>query len=124
MAATSAAMTIVGRWPRRQVVFIKRRVIVILPDRIVTLPNRDVDLGDMAPGDQIWVGTQETAAGVAWGAFQIPADVPPGRREDGIRRPAGRPIESAACGKTCRISAHAYRVETLRGPAPPGARRP
>jgi hypothetical protein len=67
---------------RQVVVFIRRRVIVILPDK-------DVDLGDMAPGDQIWVGAQETPTGVAWGAFRIPADVPPEQAGAWIRSHAG-----------------------------------
>jgi hypothetical protein len=51
------------------VVFIKKRVIVILPDK-------DVDLGDMDPGEQIWVGAQDTLRGRTWNAAKIPADVP------------------------------------------------
>lgn len=64
------------------VVFIRRKVIVILPDK-------DVDLGDMAPGDQIWVGAQESPAGFAWDAFRIPADVPPEHAAAWIRSHAG-----------------------------------
>jgi hypothetical protein len=55
---------------RQVVVFIKKRVIVILPDK-------DADLGDLEPGEQIWVGAQDTAAGRTWNAARIPADVPP-----------------------------------------------
>ncbi|HKD29844.1 MAG TPA: hypothetical protein VKC66_28525 [Xanthobacteraceae bacterium] len=56
---------------RRQIiVFIKKRAIVILPDK-------DVDLGDMGPGEQIWVGAQDTPRGRTWNAAKIPADVPP-----------------------------------------------
>src|SRR5215470_1533350 len=56
---------------RQQVViYIKRRVIVILPDK-------DVDFGDVNLGDQIWVGAQDTPAGRTWNAARIPADVPP-----------------------------------------------
>ena len=56
---------------RRQiVVFIKKRVIVILPDR-------DVDLGDLETGEQIWVGAQDTPKGRIWNAAKIPAEVPP-----------------------------------------------
>jgi hypothetical protein len=65
------------RWSRtavesRQqvVVYIKQRVIVILPDK-------DVDFGEVALGDQIWVGAQETPAGRTWKAVRIPADLPP-----------------------------------------------
>ncbi len=68
---------------RQVVVFIKRRVIVILPDK-------DVDLGDMAPGDHIWIGAQETPSGVAWGAFRIPADVLPEHAGAWIRSHAAR----------------------------------
>ena len=58
---------------RRQViVYVKRRVIVILPDK-------DVDFGDVELGDQIWVGAFETPAGRTWNAVRIPADLPPER---------------------------------------------
>jgi len=52
------------------VVTIRRRVIVILPDK-------DVDLGDVEPGEQIWVGAQDTPTGRTWNAAKVPADVPP-----------------------------------------------
>jgi hypothetical protein len=52
------------------VVYIRRRVIVILPDK-------DVDFGDVQLGDQIWVGAQDTPTGRSWNAVKIPADVPP-----------------------------------------------
>jgi uncharacterized cysteine cluster protein YcgN (CxxCxxCC family) len=52
------------------VVYIRRRVIVILPDK-------EVDFGDVALGDQIWVGAQETPMGRTWNAARIPANVPP-----------------------------------------------
>jgi hypothetical protein len=55
---------------RQVVVFIKKRVIVILPDK-------DADLGDLEPGEQIWVGAQDTLSGRTWNAARIPADVPP-----------------------------------------------
>jgi len=65
------------RWSRagaevRQqvVVYIKKRVIVILPDK-------DVDFGDVEHGEQIWVGAQDTPTGRTWNAARIPADVPP-----------------------------------------------
>jgi hypothetical protein len=61
------------QWSRRAVeareqivVFIKRRVIVILP-------NKDVDFGDLQLGEQIWVGAQDTPAGRTWNAATIPA---------------------------------------------------
>jgi hypothetical protein len=61
------------QWSRRAVeareqivVFIKRRVIVILP-------NKDVDFGDLELGEQIWVGAQDTPAGRTWNAATIPA---------------------------------------------------
>lgn len=56
---------------RKQVViYIRKRAIVILPDK-------DVDLGDLEIGDQIWVGAQNTPSGKIWHAAGIPADVPP-----------------------------------------------
>ena len=67
------------RWSRaavesrgQVVVYVKRRVIVILPDK-------DVDFGDVDLGDQIWVGAFETPAGRTWNAVRIPADLPPER---------------------------------------------
>jgi hypothetical protein len=56
---------------RRQiVVFINKRVIVILPDK-------DVEFADVELGEQIWVGARDTPAGRIWNAMRIPADVPP-----------------------------------------------
>jgi hypothetical protein len=52
------------------VVYIKKRVIVVLPDK-------DVDFGDVELGEQIWVGAQDTPTGRTWNAARIPADVPP-----------------------------------------------
>jgi uncharacterized cysteine cluster protein YcgN (CxxCxxCC family) len=52
------------------VVYISKRVIVILPDK-------DVDFGDVELGEQIWVGARDTPAGRTWNAARIPADVPP-----------------------------------------------
>jgi hypothetical protein len=53
------------------VVYVKRRAIVILPDR-------DVDLGEVDPLDHIKVGYQDTPRGRIWSAAKIPAkDVPP-----------------------------------------------
>jgi hypothetical protein len=66
----------IKRWSRaaveaRQqvVVYIRRRVIVILPDK-------DVDFGDVELGDQIWVGARETPVGRTWSAIKIPRDLP------------------------------------------------
>jgi hypothetical protein len=56
---------------RRQiVVFVNKRVIVILPDK-------EVEFADVELGEQIWVGAQDTPAGRTWNAARIPADVPP-----------------------------------------------
>jgi hypothetical protein len=53
------------------VVYIKRRAIVVLPDR-------DVDFGELDPRDRIRVGTQMTPEGQTWSAVKIAAkDVPP-----------------------------------------------
>jgi len=52
------------------VVYVNKRVIVILPDK-------DVDFGEVELGEQIWVGAQDTPAGRTWHAAKIPADVPP-----------------------------------------------
>ena len=51
------------------VVYINKRVIVILPDK-------DVDFGEVELGEQIWVGAQDTPTGRIWQAAKIPADVP------------------------------------------------
>ena len=51
------------------VVYINKRVIVILPDK-------DVDFGEVELGEQIWVGAQDTPMGRTWQAAKIPADVP------------------------------------------------
>jgi hypothetical protein len=69
---------------RQVVVHVRRKAIVILADR-------DVDLGDVLPGQQIWVGAHDTAAGRRWNAVKIPADVPPGE--------AGSWITSQLAGK-------------------------
>jgi len=55
---------------KQVVIYIRRRTIVVLPDK-------DVDLGDMEVGDQIWVGAQNTLMGKTWHAAKVPADVPP-----------------------------------------------
>lgn len=68
---------------RRQiVVYIKKRVIVILPDK-------DVDFGDVELGEQIWVGAQDTPAGRVWNAAKIPADVPPDQIDAWLMAHAG-----------------------------------
>ena len=54
------------------IVYINKRVIVILPDK-------DVDFGDAEIGEQIWIGAQDTPMGRTWRAARIPADVPPDR---------------------------------------------
>ena len=46
------------------VVFIRRRAIAVLPDR-------DVDLGDLDPGDHIRVGLQHTPRGPLYSAVKI-----------------------------------------------------
>jgi hypothetical protein len=66
------------RWSREAieaqqqiVVYLRRRAIVVLPDR-------DVDLGDLEPTDHIRVGMQNTPQGRIWSAVKIPAnDVTP-----------------------------------------------
>lgn len=52
------------------VVYIRKRAIVILPDK-------DVDLGDLEVGDQIWLGAENSPGGRTWRAAAVPADVPP-----------------------------------------------
>jgi hypothetical protein len=59
------------RWSREAiaaqqqiVVFIKRRAIAVLPDR-------DVDFGDLDPGDHIRVGMQHTARGPVYSAVKV-----------------------------------------------------
>jgi hypothetical protein len=52
------------------VVYIRRRAVVILPDQ-------DVDIGDLEPGDHIRVDTHDLPEGRTWTARRIPAkDVP------------------------------------------------
>ena len=46
------------------VVHLKKRVIVVLPDK-------DVDLGELAPGDRITVGAKETSGGLTFEAHKI-----------------------------------------------------
>jgi hypothetical protein len=61
------------RWAR-EAVEARRQVVVCINRRtFVILPNKDVDLGDTEPDDQIWVGAQETAQGRVWNAMKIPA---------------------------------------------------
>jgi hypothetical protein len=62
------------RWARdavdtegQVVVYLKNRVIVVLPDR-------DVELGELAPGDRIIAGAEETSTGRALEVSKIPAD--------------------------------------------------
>ena len=55
---------------KQVVVYIRKRTIVVLPDK-------DVDLGDLEVGDQIWVGAQNTLTGKTWHAAKVPADVTP-----------------------------------------------
>lgn len=55
---------------RQVVVYVKKRVIVILP-------QKDVDLGNVELGEQIWVGAVNTPMGVTWEAALIPSHVPP-----------------------------------------------
>ena len=52
------------------VVYIRKRTIVVLPDK-------DVDLGDLEVGNQIWFGAQKTPRGKTWYAAKVPAGVPP-----------------------------------------------
>jgi hypothetical protein len=49
------------------VVYLKKRVIVVLPDQ-------DVELGELAPGDSVRVGAGETSNGRVLEASKIPAD--------------------------------------------------
>jgi hypothetical protein len=67
---------------RQQVViYIKRRVIVILPDR-------DVDFGDIDPRDHIAVGYRDTPQGRVWEATVIPVkDVPPEHADNWVTSP-------------------------------------
>jgi len=55
---------------KQVVVFLRKRTIVILPDK-------HVDLGELEVGEQIWIGVQDTPMGKTWHAASIPADVPP-----------------------------------------------
>jgi hypothetical protein len=55
---------------KQVVVYIRKKAIVILPDK-------DVDLGDLEVGDQIWVGAQNAPKGKTWYAASVPAHVPP-----------------------------------------------
>ena len=53
------------------VVYIKNRVIVLLP-------GKEIDLGPMESGDQIMVASSKTSYGKDWRAYIVPAkDVPP-----------------------------------------------
>jgi hypothetical protein len=52
------------------VVYLKKRVIVVLPDQ-------DIELGELAPGDRIIVGAKETSNGRVFEASKISADATP-----------------------------------------------
>jgi Fe-S-cluster containining protein len=66
------------------VVYLKKRAIVILPDK-------DVELGELAPGDHITVDVRETSSGRVFEAHRIPADelLPPSNK-DNRSKVAGR----------------------------------
>jgi hypothetical protein len=51
------------------VVYLKKRTIVILPDK-------DVELGELAPGEHITVDVKETSSGRVFEAHRIAADEP------------------------------------------------
>ena len=59
------------------VVYLKKRAIVILPDK-------DVELGELAPGDHITVDVRETSSGRVFDAHRIPADelLPPSNKDN------------------------------------------
>jgi len=63
------------------VVYLKKRAIVILPDK-------DVELGELAPGDHITVDVKETSSGRAFEAQRIPADepLPPSNKDNRLTR--------------------------------------
>ena len=65
------------------VVYIRKRAIVVLPDK-------DVDLGDLEVGDQIWVGAQNTPKGKTWYAASVPAHVPPDQATDWVMSRAAK----------------------------------
>jgi len=66
------------------VVYIKRRAIVILPDK-------EVDVGDLDPGDHIRVDTRDLPQGRTWTAMRIPVQqVPPEHRDRWVTN--GQPI--------------------------------
>jgi hypothetical protein len=52
------------------VVYLKKRAIVVLPDK-------DVELGELAPGDHIAVGVTETSSGRVFEAHRISTDEAP-----------------------------------------------
>lgn len=70
------------------VVHLKKRVIAVLPDR-------DVDLGELAPGDRITVGAKETSSGPVFEAHKIPADE--ALSPTGVEN---RPIRSKLAGRS------------------------
>jgi hypothetical protein len=57
------------------VVYIKRRAIVILPDK-------EVDVGDLDPGDHIRVDTRDRPQGRTWTAMRIPVSEVPVEHRD------------------------------------------
>ncbi|MBO0757950.1 MAG: hypothetical protein J2P54_19060 [Bradyrhizobiaceae bacterium] len=59
------------------VVYLKKSAIVILPDK-------DVELGELAPGDHIAVDVRETSSGRVFEAHRIPADelLPPRNKDN------------------------------------------
>jgi hypothetical protein len=70
------------------VVYLKKRAIVILPDK-------DVELGELAPGDHITVDVKETSSGRVFEAHRIAADepVPPSNKDN-------RSTRSKAAGRS------------------------
>jgi hypothetical protein len=59
------------------VVYLKKRAIVILPDK-------DVELGELAPGDHITVDVKETSSGREFEAHRIPGNelLPPSNKDN------------------------------------------
>ena len=72
------------RMPRNQqvVVRIENRIIAILPDR-------DVDLGQLAPGDLVFIGRVSTPRGAEYVARKVPPRESPGALAGPIREPVG-----------------------------------
>jgi Fe-S-cluster containining protein len=80
------------RWSQ-EAVEVRRQVIIhIRRKAIVILPDRDIDLGDVLPDEQIWVGAHDTPVGLRWSAAKIPADVLPEQAASWIAsQTAGKP---------------------------------